>query len=1140
MSYPQGMKATEAPALANSKLPSIVDSQQRDTALNPAYSCIVQAPAGSGKTELLTQRFLTMLARVDDPEELLAITFTRKSAAEMRNRIIGAIFPANENPTGLAATRALAEAVRQRDAEKNWQLRSHPARLRIRTIDSVNAWLSATAPLLETSAGGQVSEAPWDLYSSAAQRTAEMICTDDENGMAVQNLLTHLDNRYETFIRLLTRMLARRDQWLDFVVDIRTANEPSNAVRQELEACLYDLVAAELESAAAHLDTQQRTEIVELLRFAGVNLSDNNPDSLWRHWLETDAFPLPVPEQLALWKLIAEFLLTKNKNAAFRKRLDKNAGFPAGAGENKARKESAQALINDIMEQGTPPEVFGALRLLPAPKYTDTQWDMLQSLLRVLQLAAAQLNIVFAEQAETDYPAVAKAAIEALSGNDAPTNLALRLDYRISHILIDEFQDTSSAQLKLLSTLTAGWQDGDGRTVFIVGDPMQSIYRFRQAEVGLFLELQRDGLPNVQLKPITLQSNFRSDPAVVDWVNMVFSQIMPAKSDMTRGAVGYAPGSAVKAANADAGVTLHPLALPSRSDEAEQVATTVKETLQRWPDQTIGILVRSRAHARALVEKLREREIYFSGSGLENTIETQTIQDLLCLTRALSHLADRTAWLGVLRAPWCGLTLTDLETLAGPDRHTGIWTLLNNPGIFAALSDDGQKRAAQLRNVLRPVFERRGSLSLRDLVEGVWLQLGGPGFLLDDVDMQRAQTYFAALDRVDVGGDCADSFNLHEQIAEQLKTEDIDAAVNILTIHKAKGLEFDTVILPALEAGIRGDDKPVLAWQEIIRPNGQPGLIIAPVEAVGEEGDLLFELARRQNKLRSNYESDRLLYVAATRARERLHLYYGLHTDVDSDKSPRSPVAGSLLSRLWPAIEDQHSEFDALPGTEAKQDGWLKPTLKRYDLNWHIPDAPKALQAPDTNPARVETRAVTYDWASTTAMQIGTVTHRWLQFLVENNCANWTRTELEQHVPTYQLMLRELGVASDEIESASQTILQSLCKAIAHDKGRWLMFDNHDDSHCEFGLTALLNERMEQVIVDRSFVDSNNDRWIVDYKTSSHSGGDLDGFIASEVERYSEQLERYKHVYQLLEPQRACRVALYFPLLDVFQEVELP
>ena len=132
--------------------------------------------------------------------------------------------------------------------------------------------------------------------------------------------------------------------------------------------------------------------------------------------------------------------------------------------------------------------------------YSDDQWEVLGAILRLLPRAVVQLKFVFQSRGQVDFTEVSQASLRALATDEGPTDLALALDYRIRHLLIDEFQDTSISQYELVARLTAGWEPGDGRTLFAVGDPMQSIYRFREAEVGLFLRARAAGIAGVELQ----------------------------------------------------------------------------------------------------------------------------------------------------------------------------------------------------------------------------------------------------------------------------------------------------------------------------------------------------------------------------------------------------------------------------------------------------------------------------------------------------------------------------------------------------------------------------------------------------------------------------------------------------------------
>src|SRR5690606_20633726 len=299
----------------------------------------------------------------------------------------------------------------------------------------------------------------------------------------------------------------------------------------------------------------------------------------------------------------------------------------------------------------------------PDPCYADAQWQALADLRVVLRRAAAELRIEFAERQAIDFVELALAAQQALGSGDGPSDLLLALDYRIQHILVDEFQDTSHGQLRLLETLTAGWTPGDGRTLFLVGDPMQSIYRFRDADMSLFLKVRRDGIGSVRLEPLTLTQNFRSAPAVIDWINTTFARAFPDADDIGRGEGRFAPSRAAR-----------PLRSDAEHDEIAVALAVVEGERREHPDRSIAVLVRSRTRLGGLRERLRGRGLAVNAVEIEPLRERQAVQDLIGLTRALLHPADDVAWLGVLRAPWCGLGWHDLALLAerrgepsGPD-----------------------------------------------------------------------------------------------------------------------------------------------------------------------------------------------------------------------------------------------------------------------------------------------------------------------------------------------------------------------------------------------------------------------------------------------------------------------------------------
>ncbi|WKZ11244.1 MAG: UvrD-helicase domain-containing protein [Gammaproteobacteria bacterium] len=1116
------------------------DQPQRNEALDPSRSFIVQAPAGSGKTGLLVQRYLRLLACVDEPEEVLAVTFTRKAAAEMRNRVIAALDEAGDRSESVSSplrrTRELARDALLADDRQGWQLRRHPARLRISTIDAVSAWLAGRAPL-GSGAGTtrRISETPEILYEEAARATLGHLVFGGENATNLVRVLRHFDNDTERFERLVIAMLPRRDQWLRQVLS-------ASGDRLMMEEPLRHLTGAVLQQAAACMDHDLQAEIVALLSFAARQLRLDGRKSALSPWAGRLEFPRPEVQEIHLWQSLCGTLLTAS-GEDWRRRVDVRLGFPPRSPE-KARMEE---VLERCSRRSGLLDAFAEVLRLPATGYTDEQWAVLQAILAVLKLAAAELKLVFAARGETDFAEVAADALGALGNTTGPTDLGLALDHRVTHILVDEFQDTSVSQFQLLQQLTAGWVPGDGRTIFLVGDPMQSIYRFREAEVGLFMQARDHGIGDLHPTFLQLAANFRCDPGIVAWVNRVFDRVLPSRDDPDIGSVRFAPSRATRASTNDesAGVMVHWLPAARDAPEADSVVDIVEKALARWPSEDICILVRSRSHARRIIAGLRCAGLAFIAPEIEDLEQSSVAQDLLALTRALLHPADRLAWIGVLRAPWCGLSLQDLDELLGDDCSRSVPEILCDASWeWSRLSPLGRAALERLRPVIERADELRGRCSLRDLVEGAWLDLAGAATIRDAAEMESAESFLRILESADTGGDCRDVLALSRQMRRHRGSLGSGyPGVQVMTMHKAKGLEFDTVILPGLAYTTRNDDSPLLAWQDVISEGGHPATVLAPIPATGADDDPLYRYLLRIERRKQAAETARLLYVACTRARKRLHLVAGVRAvpdDGSTEPRIRKPAGGSLLERLWPVLADEaNSQTNVLaadrdPGEESRI--WVQPPLRRLPADWRSPAVPAGLVSIRAS-SPPESAGVDYHWASNWAMCAGSVVHRWLKYMAEQGVAQYDGMTVEKLRPVFRSQLRSLGTASDALHRATDRVVEALSGALGDERGRWLLSAGHTRAECELAVTVRDGSRFTNLVIDRTFVDQDGTRWLIEFKTSSHEGGDLGAFLRAEVARHREQLERYREALAAIwnEPIRS---ALYFPVLQQLVEVQ--
>ncbi|QIB67437.1 UvrD-helicase domain-containing protein [Kineobactrum salinum] len=882
---------------------SVNDAPQRERALDPARSFCVSAPAGSGKTELLIQRYLALLPRVERPEQVLAITFTRKAAAEMRERVLAALqaAAAAEPVTGphQQRTRDLALAALAWERRQQWQLLRDIARFNIRTIDGFCNTLTRQMPILGRF-GGQAAavDDAGELYLEAVAGLFAQL--DDNRPVAadLRALLLHFDNDWKRLQGLLVAMLARREQWQDY---IGLRHEPGYA-EQLLTATVETMVGDALAALRTAL-APWAEELLALQAFAAAQLGRESPSAL----------PGADPAELPRWRELRQLLL--KQDGQWRQKVDVRQGFPAGRGPQQDWKARMQALLAELAGQESLREALLDLEVLPAPASGDQGWRLLLHLFHVLPVLAAQLLLVFQRRGEVDHTQIALHALQALGEDDAPTDLALRLDYRIEHLLVDEFQDTAINQFRLLQRLTRGWGDHNQlnprqpRSFLIVGDGMQSIYGFRDANVSLFLRAREEGFNGVLPEHLELNCNFRSQAGIVAWVNRHFRQAFPARDNSVRGEIAFAPAVATRDASADAAVAVDVFTgANSRHREAAFIGDEVATALAQRQTGSIAILARSRGQLQPILAALRSRGVNYNAQDIDALATTAVVADLFSLCRALANPADRIAWLAVLRAPWCGLLLADLLRVArwGTAGQGGsVAAALQHPGLLAALSEDGRLRAGHVATALQQAQRNRDRLALRVWVEQLWLQLGGPDCAVDETGLHNAEQFLQLLEQADSEGRGLDIPWLRRRLASlYAHSGDPAARVQVMTLHRAKGLEFDLVILPALAAATRPDERPVLLWDDYTDARGERRFLLATDDHSQPGTPGLYNTLQRVRKRKSRAENARLLYVGATRAVQRLQLTACLAQDTASGEL-RPPSANALLHPLWQPLAAQ-------------------------------------------------------------------------------------------------------------------------------------------------------------------------------------------------------------------------------------------
>ncbi len=1054
------------------------EQETRHRALNPQESFIIQAPAGSGKTELLSQRFLKLLATVKAPEEIIAITFTRKAAAEMRHRIVSALTLAAQqkmpHEPHRIITYNLAVTALKRDHEQNWHILENPNRLRILTIDALAGFLCAQIPILAGFGSTlNILDQPIPVYEEAAKQLLNTLIYEEDWKLPIETLLLHLDNQLPRVIELLSRILAKREQWLPHVLRY---HQDLDALHAHLENSLQNIADECVQECIASFPEDTKEAFEKLAQKAAFNLLSENITHTLSEFSEKITYSEDHTD-LPYWKAIADLLLTKEDG--FRKQITKNQGFPPKTPEKKAM----ELLLEDYSENTFLLDSLRNVRHCPSLNDEKTQREMIDALLQLLPLLYAQLRILFQIQGKIDFVELNLAALRALGTEDDPTELALYLDYQIQHLLIDEFQDTSITQYALLEKLTQAWEPNEGRSLFLVGDPMQSIYRFRDAEVGLFIRAEKYGINRIFLTKLYLAHNYRSDKKIIDWINDNFLRIFPTVTNTTLGAIPYAPSIATQN-NSGHGVQLYGLLNQTNEDEAAHIAKLICSIQKQSTHESIAILVRSRHHLLSILPALQAAKIPYQAVALETLAHCPIVQDLLTLTRALLHREDRIAWLGFLRSPLLGLTLSDLHQLTQFSATLTLWQVLNKIDINL-LSVHAQTKLPHALSVLQAAFQDQGRKPFEQWVKGICLSLGVEAIVQTLQQKNNAERYFILLSEQ---GD----------IQEKLKTTYVEPVkqstqLSIMTIHKAKGLEFDHVILPGLHNKIRTEKHNLMLWLE--RPNQYNTIdfVLAPIKHSSTDQDPMYRYLQRIEKQKRDYESARLLYVAITRAKKSLHITACIEDTVKSDT-----LAYLLEKEFSKNISSRASSEQILANAP------IKP-LFRLSNEWQPPHRiiQKTSLLSDNPLPKSE---------DLSKRILGTVIHA---LLSKNNALD--NPSILKRAET---LFTQHGFTDTQLTQALDITQIVLVNMRNDPRAQWILSNTHKNIHNEYAITSVLNKKIHHFIIDRTFIDDDT-LWIIDYKLST--------LEHEEKERYESQLNHYAHAMDVLFDYKI-KLGLYFPI----------
>ncbi|HEY7190627.1 MAG TPA: UvrD-helicase domain-containing protein, partial [Vicinamibacterales bacterium] len=877
-------------------LESRIDARDRDgraRAVDPRFNVALEASAGTGKTRILVERYVNLLKAGVDPAEILALTFTRKAATEMRDRIIARLREAGSTGEITAA---------------HWrQLRDRTADVAISTIDAFCLSLLREFPL----------EADLDPGFSVADETEVPRLVDESLDRALR----------------ICRSLARDDEHVALVF----AQLGDRRARRGLAVLLNHRIAAPA-TLSRYLSSGPRDLTIAIAAQRGaaglLAVFDAMRGGLDRF---TDTGPLEPAFQVLAGCLTAvhqaletsaglDAVVVHNAFAAAREHFLTQDGAPRKVSPYK--KESFASAIDWQTHRDL--VVGHAPSLLEAHLAYRRDLNVLvaRGVWRMYRVAESEYRRTLDAHAVLDFPDLLLRARDLLGQMEEFARSRYRLEARYHHVLVDEFQDTSRAQWDLISLLTASWGEGLGLahtgslqpSIFIVGDRKQSIYAFRDADVsilreaGRHMEMLRPAGPERDVRR-SISRSFRSTRPLLAFVNDLCHDLDKAPSRRDAFVYGEEDRFPVDSADStnEGAVALLVGDTPEECAEstAIEIARLIADgTLVRDRDtglprsvrpSDIAVLFRARDSHREFEDALERRGLpsyVYKGLGFFDTDEIKDVRALLSyLANPLSALAAA-AW---LRSRFVRVSDEGLRRL-GPSLTDAL--LAERPPHSVASLDSGDAQAL--------IDARAAAKSWTTLVDRL-----PPGELLDRVLNDSA---YMAETRGPRAGQARENLKKIRAIVRRLQNRGyatldrivshldrlalgdeanavIDAtnAVSLMTVHAAKGLEFPVVFIVNLARGT-GTRRPPI---RVANSDAVEGASVAVGDFQSSADD---DQAARERE-----ETKRLLYVALTRARDRLYLSTALKDGL------LKPGRGSLAEVLPPSLQDRFNEARVAP-----------------------------------------------------------------------------------------------------------------------------------------------------------------------------------------------------------------------------------
>ena len=582
------------------------------------------------------------------------------------------------------------------------------------------------------------------------------------------------------------------------------------------------------------------------------------------------------------------------------------------------------------------------LVLLPNFKYTESEWQLLSNLFDVLPLTLANLKLSFKESEQVDFTEIAMSALYSVnSENGDSTEGAVFKSMSLKHILVDEFQDVNNVQMNIIQHLVDHWGQDKDKSIFLVGDAMQSLYGFRGSDVTQFMKAE-SGVGQLDINTLELKSNFRSSAGIVKWVNNVFCNIFPSNDDLILASSSYKPASAVKKdhqTEVSDSVEVHGF-INDRDGvgESEFVLKEVKKIQEESPQSSIAILGQTRGALRSILEAIEREDLIDANEvKLKKIAKHSNVIQLASLAKVLIDDFDKAAWVSLLNGPFVGLSLNSLESVFGSVKIKDPFYHLSKCSDSFELEDSERERFNSFMNLITIAMDDRYLKTLDSILEGLWIELSGDSLAKSMACVANVNTVLEVLrDKMlfDIDAEWLDRQLDKLYAAPLFSPEKVNKSkVSVMTVHQSKGLEFDYVFIVGATRKSAITQSHLIAWDQL--PNNQVSVLACSADLeIGGQDKNYYQFIGAYKRKKELEELKRVGYVAITRGIKKVWIMGNVNQKEGEIKIPnKNSLLGVLFESGNIAIESHQVLSD-------KNDELIIPQIEviERDLNDKLPE----------------------------------------------------------------------------------------------------------------------------------------------------------------------------------------------------------